>query len=480
MLLECRLRREGELLARALLPRSKTYLLQTHIVVKLYPMNYPKNSTRSWLSLGVIALALAGLYAVVLVVARSPQIKTIPLFANLFHEALVVHVDLSVLVWFLCIACAFWHRSAAERVAPALHIPYLEQAAFMSMGGGILFMVLSPLDTQAEPLMSNYIPVITSPVFFLGLMLVFCAVVLSLARLALAGKPLHESWPFLHLATSTAAITTVISAAAFLWSFSRLPAGFESQQYYEIAFWAGGHVLQFTHIQFTMLAWLLMARALAPERLLPARFITGLFLLAPVITLFTPYAYVRYAVESMEHREFFTHMMIFGMGLAPTLLACLLWRQWVQRPKNQRALWAAFAMSVLLFLFGGLLGLLIRGQNVVIPAHYHGSIVGMTLAFMGLAIWFLPQLGGRNMANTRLALLQPFIYGGGQVLHITGLAISGGYGALRKTPGTDGYPPQAVAAMGAMGLGGLLAVLGGILFVVIMWRGLKPHEQNVS
>jgi cytochrome c oxidase subunit 1 len=36
---------------------------------------------------------------------------------------------------------------------------------------------------------------------------------------------------------------------------------------------------------------------------------------------------------------------------------------------------------------------MIRGVNVVIPAHYHGSIVGITLAFMGLAYVLLPRLG---------------------------------------------------------------------------------------
>ena len=56
-------------------------------------------------------------------------------------------------------------------------------------------------------------------------------------------------------------------------------------------------------------------------------------------------------------------------------------------------------------------------------------------------------------------------------MHISGLAYSGGYEVLRKTPGavTDG----ARAAMGIMGMGGLLAIIGGILFVLVVWRSLR-------
>ena len=68
---------------------------------------------------------------------------------------------------------------------------------------------------------------------------------------------------------------------------------------------------------------------------------------------------------------------------------------------------------------------------MVIPAHYHGSIVGVTLSFMGMA-YFSPQLG-LGPVNSVWAARQPFIYGGGQLLHIIGLAWSGGYGVQKNS-----------------------------------------------
>ena len=88
---------------------------------------------------------------------------------------------------------------------------------------------------------------------------------------------------------------------------------------------------------------------------------------------------------------------------------------------------------------------------------------------MGVAYELLPRLGFRAPSG-RLANWQPCIYGIGQLLHIAGLVWSGGYGLQRKIAGADQVLSglEQVAAMGLMGLGGLIAVIGGILFLVVV------------
>ena len=125
--------------------------------------------------------------------------------------------------------------------------------------------------------------------------------------------------------------------------------------------------------------------------------------------------------------------------------------------------------------------LAISGSNVKIPAHYHGSIVGVTLAFMGLVYYLLPRMGfGRPQG--RLARLQPALYGGGQLLHIAGLLWSGGYGVQRKVAGGEQLlrTPEQVAGMGLMGLGGLLAVAGGVAFALVVLRSLWTSSTSRS
>jgi heme/copper-type cytochrome/quinol oxidase subunit 1 len=140
----------------------------------------------------------------------------------------------------------------------------------------------------------------------------------------------------------------------------------------------------------------------------------------------------------------------------------------------QRPLRAALLASMLLFIAGGLIGLTISGNNVKIPAHYHGCIVGVTLALMGLVYRLLPQLGYRVVSG-RAAVAQPWVYGIGQLLHIVGLVWSGGYGVQRKVAGAEQVLSRTgeVAGMGLMGLGGLLAIVGGLMFVVVVWRAMR-------
>ncbi len=175
--------------------------------------------------------------------------------------------------------------------------------------------------------------------------------------------------------------------------------------------------------------------------------------------------------------------MILAGGVAPTILA--LWivpglisfRHLAQ--SNKRALYSTLCMSFILFIYGGVLGALIEGQNVVIPAHYHGSIVGVTLAFMGLAYLLLPQFGWRDVSGWKLAFWQPIIYGSGQLLHISGLAWSGGYGVLRKTPGgLENVSTSVKVAMGIMGIGGLLAIIGGFMFVIVIGMSVSTRRRG--
>ena len=116
---------------------------------------------------------------------------------------------------------------------------------------------------------------------------------------------------------------------------------------------------------------------------------------------------------------------------------------------------------------------------MTIPAHYHGSIVAVTLAFMGVVYHILPRLGFRKPSG-RLARLQPAIYGIGQIMHVFGLAWSGGYGVQRKTAGSaQGLESiEKLAGMGIMGLGGLIAIIGGVLFLIVVFKAMWPVKRN--
>jgi heme/copper-type cytochrome/quinol oxidase subunit 1 len=160
------------------------------------------------------------------------------------------------------------------------------------------------------------------------------------------------------------------------------------------------------------------------------------------------------------------------LGLA---VAASLWR--AEKPLGeQRYLRAALFSSLGLFAIGGALGFMIAGLDIVIPAHYHGATVGVTIAFMGLTYYLLPRLGFGDISE-RLATWQPYLYGGGQLMHVIGLAWSGGYGVQRKTAGAaqglEGW--GQTAGMGLMGLGGLISVIGGLMFLIVAYKSFRKR-----
>jgi heme/copper-type cytochrome/quinol oxidase subunit 1 len=138
---------------------------------------------------------------------------------------------------------------------------------------------------------------------------------------------------------------------------------------------------------------------------------------------------------------------------------------------------------MLLFAVGGVFAYMIEGSNTLITAHYHGSNGAITLAYMGLIYLLLPKLGFSE-PKRKLANWQAHAFGTGQLLHVIGLAWAGGYGMQRKVAGSgqslDNF--QQTAGMALMGIGGLIAVVGGVLFLVVvisaMRRGGSPAGRQ--
>jgi heme/copper-type cytochrome/quinol oxidase subunit 1 len=204
--------------------------------------------------------------------------------------------------------------------------------------------------------------------------------------------------------------------------------------------------------------------------------------LAGLLSVFiAPIIYYNYDVTDPGHRQMFTWLMSFGGSLATFPLGLAVYFGLVQhKPADpvERTAHSALMTSLLLFGCGGVVGFLIDGNDVTVPAHYHGCIVGVTLALMGAAYDILPRLGFSRV-DFKWANIQLWVYGTGQFLHILGLVWSGGYGVQRKVAGAaQGLDSiERIAGMGLMGFGGLLSALGGFLFVVIAIRALTGIDK---
>ena len=440
-----------------------------------FPINSSnvRRTVTFWLMLGLGSLVAAGVFSLLLVLARTPMVQEWLPFIDFFRIALVVHVDLSVLIWLLSMAGVLWALSTNR------DLPGWDRISFWLAGAGTVIVVVSPFIGAGDPLMNNYVPVLQHPVFYTGLGLFMAGVLSHLLRTAMTFTGLAtqlDGSAALQVGTKLAAITAAVAIAAFIASLLGIPASMEGQAYFEFLFWGSGHVLQFTHTLLMMVVWVLLASNSGCRFTLTPRLTLTFFLLMTLPIIQVPFLYFAHDVVSSGHRLAFTELMKYGgLSSLPLGLAVLasLWK--ADKPQGEgRYLRSALVSSLALFAVGGVLGFLIHGLDIVIPAHYHGSTVGVTIAYMGLCYYLLPRLGfGEPPA--RLAFWQPIIYSGGQFMHIMGLAWTGGYGVQRKTAGLAQGLDRAgeIAGMGLMGLGGLVSVIGGLLFLVVAYKSIR-------
>ncbi len=440
-----------------------------------------RKTTTAWLMLGLASLVGAGIFSILLVLARTPTIQEMTPFIDFFQIALVVHVDLSVLIWLLSMAGVMWSLSSSR------DLPGWDRFSFLLAATGTAIVIISPFVGAADPLMNNYVPLLRHPVFYTGLGLFTAGIASHLLRSAMTRNGIRKDLDgtgALQFGITLSTLITAVAIAAFIASWAGIPSAMDGQAYYEFLFWGGGHVLQFTHTLLMMVAWVVLAHASGCRfELTPRLTLTFLILMAlPIITV--PFLYIAHDIISPGHRLAFTELMKYGgLSSLPLGLAVLVSVFKAGKPAEDfagegRYLRASLLSSLGLFTAGGILGFLISGLDIVIPAHYHGSTVGVTIAFMGLSYYLLPRLGF-GVIPPRLATWQPYLYGGGQLLHIIGMAWSGGYGVQRKTAGlAQGVDRLGeIAGMGLMGLGGLISVIGGLLFLVVCYKSIRGKKS---
>lgn len=446
------------------------------------PQNPNFKFARNWFLLGVICLALAGFFAILLVGARSPILMNIIPYKDFFKTALIVHVNLSVFVWLSSFAACLWSLGKVNSNK-------LEHIYFGISTLGAVLMTISPFLAEGNPLLNNYYPMLQNTYFKFGLGLYALGLLLKNINFLVFG--LDSSKNLFGFANYVGALIAFSSFAHFGFSFLVISRPenlnlFSPEDFYNRLYWASGHILQYVYVQILIICWVLLSMIIGFLRVEKTSFLKIIFALNFILVLPTFLVYGKYQISSFEFMNYFTKHMISGGGIAALLAFFVLFKAYVNtkitklnylkdadlsyiKPLSNNLLW-----SIILFAAGGIIGLLITHENTKVPAHYHGSIVAISIAVMGVAFYLMPKFGYSKITG-KLANWQGGLYGFGQLLHIVGFAISGGYGALRKTPAVM-QSFEGKAAMGLMGLGGLVSIIGGLIFVVVVVKSIYNNR----
>lgn len=426
-----------------------------------------------WWLFALLALAASTLCAVVLVLARMPFLDFGHAF---FRRALVLHVDLAVVVWFLAVAAGLWVWAAPAGSALAGR---LGGGGFGLAVGGVLAMLAAPVLAHPEPVLANYVPALDSPLFYFGLFAFFSGI--CLAGLSVLVAWLRGDMPVGRLAPwrrAVLAAAPVFAAAVAVFLLAQRDA--TAAGALDLRFWGGGHVLQIVHTLMLMGAWLYLGDHAWRQSPASRRGLGGLIALEWLAALADLGLALTFPVDSPAYRRGFTDVMRWTTWPAPVgLMLLLLPGYWRLARQGRLALPDLGVLcSMGLFVLGCLVGATIRGETTAVPAHYHGTVGAVTLAYMLWARACLPDFGIRPAAG-RLWRWQALIYGAGIGLLVTGLAWAGRLGAPRKAPQAAALAGDAMhqAAIGLAGVGGLLATVGAGIFVIAVLAALVRRRM---
>jgi heme/copper-type cytochrome/quinol oxidase subunit 1 len=236
--------------------------------------------------------------------------------------------------------------------------------------------------------------------------------------------------------------------------------------------------LQFISTILMLGAWSALARLTLGDGAVSERLVKGAAIFLVLCALPAPVFYFVYPPFAAEQTMAFSGLLwalgppavaVAGAGIVAARrrgpFASLPWGN---------AVFLCLALSVGVFAVGGFLGMFIDGADTRTPAHYHGVIAGVTLAFMGLFFGLFLPLLGRAPRLGRLVKGLIVAFAAGQTLACVGLFVAGGYGAPRKVAGdAQGlHDLGAIVGLSLNGAGALIAVIGGVLFIFVAAKAL--------
>lgn len=452
----------------------------------LLHVDFPKQ----WLKLALFSLMLSGFFSFIIVLARTPGLAELigdPLFAR---KSLVLHVDYALVFWFYAFLAALYLSLVKNIKRFSFSI-----GLRLALGGSIL-MIFPLFSKSADPILANYIPVLDHPLFLTGLMLIAAGLVMTFSGVN-SGMSLDKSSsgrPSFYSDTAAqtihlAGVVIVIAIFTFVASFIITPEMASITTYYELVMWGGGHILQFANVLGMLTVWMILIRKLTGRELITPKKNRWLISILAIPVLLSPILLVLGTTSQLYYTGF-THLMrwfIFPVVSIYILIGIhSLWKFYMNSTQEQSLFknlyFNAFFVSVLLTVTGFILGAMIRGSNTLIPAHYHASLGGVTVAYMAMVFIMMREYGFKMTSpkGRSLTSFQPLLFGVGQTLFVIGFAIAGMTGMGRKLFGQDQsiYSTEALFGLGFMSIGGLLAMTGGVLFIYIVTKSYKNGQAN--
>lgn len=479
----------------------------------------------------VVYLAIGGLLALFLALTRWQVFHLLP--AKPFYELLSAHGMAMLIFWILFFEMAGLIFGSTVLLSARMVAPVLGWIAYGMMLVGSVISLTLMLMGEATVMFTAYPPMRAVPAYYaavlvfavgaiVGVVHFFINVIAAKRRGDVGTLPLFT---FALVAAATLALWSLLSGAialipTFLWSINLLPA--PDPGFYRLFFWGLGHGAQQVNLAAMIAIWYGLASLTTGAK--PVN--EGLSRVAIVL-------YVLFIqMGSMHHlladpgmgtwvRNINTSYFMYGAVIGslihafsiPASVELALRQQglrnglfqWLRRAPWGEPGFGALAVSLFMFgVLGGVSGVIIGGpqlnliahNTLVIPAHFHMTVVaGTTTAFMGISYYLVPLIFQRELMHRGLARIQPYLFGLGMLVFGIGMGLAGHWGLPRRHWDVsfstitalhanllDG--PEVGVFLALLGIGAIIAVLGGMLYVHVIvgtvFLGIRASAPDVG
>ncbi|SHK38911.1 cytochrome C oxidase subunit I [Thermocrinis minervae] len=411
--------------------------------------------------LAITSLGVGGFLAFVVAMARTPGVyKYFP--PNYFYHALVGHVDLAIVVFLLTFTMVLWQR----------YYQTVPRFSYYLALAGFFLIAAAALAGQGKAVSNNYLPTIVHPLFFLGAGSFFAGFwIATLSTLPRAMKDISSTYPEKHTLSLTVALSFLM-LVAFLLSTFKTGSHDEVYLFYERLYWAPGHIHQYINGALLLFCWYYLSKK--DIKIDKLRWVSVSFLLFGSLLALVPVLFQD--PVSREAKVFTEVAYAVGLGIPMFVHAFFILKEAGLKPEGLHKTGLLLSMS--LYFLGIAIAYMGFGQDLRVPAHYHGAVTSLTLSLMILSYDYLVGEGKRIKLS--LSKLQTIMYGVGMILFVLGLYFAGKRHAPRKTYGTAYTDdPFVLFSLALMGVGTLLAVISGIIFVVyVLKKSLEVSDHG--
>jgi cytochrome c oxidase subunit I len=458
-----------------------------------------------------VALLIGGISAILILLTRWQAVHLLE--PMMFYRVLTAH-GISMLIFFIIFfEMAVLIFASGPLLNSRIAAPKFGWFCFGLMTVGATLTETMIWTGKADVLLSSYIPLRADPLYYLGIIffavgaLCVCGQFFATLVIAKRERTYEGSVPLITFGAITAAIIAVITllhgaatyVPTFLWSIGLIDM---DPQVYRMLWWALGHSSQQINVAAMVSIWYLLGAMTVGAVVLNEKISRTAFVL---YILFISMASAHHLLVDpgfssawkVVNTSYFMYMAVLASMLHGfTVPAGIEIGQrlhgysqglfgWVKRAPWGDPGFSSLVLSVIVFGFvGGITGVTIGTEqiNIVahntlrIPGHFHATVVsGTAMAFMGLTYYLIPLIFQKKVAFWRMAQIQPYLFAGGMLIFSIFMSFAGGFGVPRRhwditfsgAPFTQAFDPAVFGVMGVMAIGGLLAGLGGGMYILI-------------